>query len=238
MQIIPFCTLDTPCPYLSEKSSRLEYLYIENCDFDFNSKLVERGFRRFGCYFQKPICADCNECQSLRIDAKNFKFSKSHRRIFKKNSQTKIRISRPICDLEHILLYKKYHEYMNQKKGWKLYSINHEKYFEVYVEGHENFGVEISYYAENQLICVDLVDFTNDGISSIYCFYDPDFAHLSLGKFSLLKQIEIAKYHNLPWVYLGYYVKNCESLKYKAEYSPFEILQNYAQLNETAIWKA
>ena len=88
MTEIPFCTLDFACPYLDGRAARSEYLYIKDCDFEYNSSLVQHGYRRFGRYFQKPICAGCAECKSLRIDAANFKFSRSHRRVYKNNRTT------------------------------------------------------------------------------------------------------------------------------------------------------
>ena len=75
MTEIPFCTLDFACPYLGGRTARSEYLYIKDCDFEYNSSLVQHGYRRFGRYFQKPVCAACAECKSLRVDAANFKFS-------------------------------------------------------------------------------------------------------------------------------------------------------------------
>ncbi len=126
---------------------------------------------------------------------------------------------------------------MQNKKGWKYYDIDINKYYEFYVFGYENFGKEISYYNEKgDLICVDLIDILDDGISSIYCYYDPEYSNLSLGKFSLLKQIEFAKNYNLAWIYLGYYVKNCQSLSYKDEYKPYQILQKYCELEEDVVW--
>ena len=37
-------------------------------------------------------------------------------------------------------------------------------------------------------------------------------------------------------IYLGFYVKNCESLEYKSDYKPYQILQEYTELDELAIW--
>lgn len=98
------------------------------------------------------------------------------------------------------------------------------------------FGKEVLYFVENKLVGVDLIDIMGDGISSIYFFYDPDFSHLSLGRFSLYQQILIAQNYKLPWIYLGYYVKDCPSLNYKANYKPFEIMQNEPSLDDTPIW--
>ncbi len=84
-----------------------------------------------------------------------------------------------------------------------------------------NFGYELAFYIEDKLVCVDLIDILEDGISSIYCFYDPDFSYFSLGKFSLLNEIQIAK--NELRLYLSWvFCKKCQSLSYKADYTPMK----------------
>lgn len=234
--IIPFCTLDIKCPYLNDRDSRTEYLYIDGCSSEFNSDLVKRGFRRFGKYFQKPICKACNECVSVRVDVLGFEISKSLRRVLRKNEKTKIYYSRPIADEAHVELFKKYHKHMSIKREWKYYDIDLIKYYDLYISGYEYFGKEISYYVGEKLVCVDLIDIVDDGISSIYCYYDPDFSNLNLGKFSLLKEIDIAKQLGLRWIYLGYHVKGCQSLEYKAKFQPQERLVEYVDLDKVPIW--
>jgi len=60
---------------------------------------------------------------------------------------------------------------------------------------------------------------------------------LSLGKFSILAQIKIAKELEIPYIYLGYWIKDHFSMGYKVNYMPFEILKNRASLKEDAIWE-
>ncbi len=57
----------------------------------------------------------------------------------------------------------------------------------------------------------DLIDIVEDGISSIYFLYDPDYSYYSLGTYSLLKQIEFAKILKKRWIYLGYWVDGCKA---------------------------
>ncbi|EOG7056307.1 arginyltransferase [Campylobacter fetus] len=237
MREIDFCTLDTLCPYLEDRNSRTMYRYVSQCSFDYNSNLVKHGYRRFGSYFSKPICDGCDECKSIRIDAFNFKFTKSHRRIINKNSNTKIVVSKPYISQRHIDLYEKYHKFMHEKRGWEYYNLDFRRYYSVYVEGAGDFGYEIDYFVNDELVCVDLVDIVDDGVSSIYCYWDIDFAHLSLGKFSLLNQITIALKNDLRWIYLGFYVKDCASLAYKGEYKPYETLKTYCDIDEKPIWE-
>lgn len=225
MREIGFCTLEDTCPYLKDRKNRSEYRYIDFCSKDLNSELVFRGWRRFGKYFSRPICEDCDECLSVRIVADGFRLGKSHRRIVRKNLKTQILLRKPSLSDEHLFLYDKYHRFMEQKKDWKRYDLNFHKYYNLYVDGAFDFGYELVFYVDDKLVCVDLIDILNDGISSIYCFYDPDFSHLSLGKFSLLNEIKIAQNHGLKYIYLGYWVKKCQSLSYKADYTPNEILK-------------
>jgi len=235
-RLVEFSTLEAKCAYLKDKRMRMEYKYIENCPTDLNKNLVQRGWRRFGEYYSRPKCADCKECLSLRIDANNYRFSKSARRAIRKNANTKILIQKPTLTNDHLELYEKYHSFMETKKGWKHYSLSVHSYYELYVCGAMEFGKEILYFVDDKLVGVDLIDIINDGISSIYFFYDPDYAHLSLGRFSIYQQILIAQNNKLPWIYLGYYVKECSSLNYKADYTPFEIMQNEPSLEETPLW--
>ena len=80
-------------------------------------------------------------------------------------------------------------------------------YYSSFVHGYNDFGYEVLYFEQEKLIGVDLIDILPSGISSIYFYYDPAYANRSLGKYSLLRQIGLARERGLPWVYLGYYVE-------------------------------
>ena len=121
---------------------------------------------------------------------------------------------------------------MKDKKEWEYTEVTPQSYHSSFVNGHNEFGYEILYYDEGKLIGVDLVDILEDGISSIYFYYDTEYMNLSLGKLSLYKQILYAKEAKLKWIYLGYYVKDCPSLSYKAHYKPYLTLQGQPNLED------
>ncbi|MCD8544751.1 MAG: arginyltransferase [Sulfurospirillum cavolei] len=156
--------------------------------------------------------------------------------LLKKAEGIRYVIQVPSISNEHLELYDKYHRFMEQKRGWQYYYLKPQSYHELYVSGAQDFGKEVLYFYEDKLIGVDLIDFLDDGISSIYFFYDPDFAHLSLGRLSIYEQLILAKEYGLEWIYLGYYVENCQSLKYKGNYRPYQILQGNPKIDEDAIW--
>jgi len=232
MNLLKEFLLDDKCSYLDAKEQTMHYKVIQNCSVHENQELIERGFRRFGKMFFRPICQGCHECQSIKIDVQNYTFSKSARRVMRKAKEIRSYIQKPSLSQEHLEIFEKYHRYMHEKKGWELHQVSPEHYYGSFVDGDEDFGYEILYFFEEKLIAVDLIDILEDGISSIYFYYDPDFAHYSLGKLSLYNQIKYAKQSKKSWIYLGYYVKECPSLAYKAAYKPYLTLKGRPKESE------
>ncbi len=220
IDIIEFKTDLTPCVYLDGTMMQMQYKYIKKSNKELSSALIKEGWRRFGYYYSKPICPDCQECKSLMVDVQNFVFTKSAKRVIKKNRDTKVLIQTPSYSERHLEIYKAYHKSQAQKKGWDYFDIDEESYKDLYVKGAFEFGKEIQYFVDDLLVGVDLIDILEDGISTIYFYYDPNYAHLSLGRYSIYKEIEMAKALGLSWVYLGYYVQDCPSLNYKDNFKP------------------
>lgn len=234
--IIEFTTNLTQCVYLKDKTMQISYKYIKECSQELASSLTQRGWRRFGEYFSRPSCEGCSECISVRIDAKNFKWGRSKKRLDKKNSDIKIEIRDLSLSNEHLNLYNKYHKYMRDKKGWEYFEIDKRSYEDLYLKGSSTYSKEILYRLDDRLVGVDLVDIFDDGISSIYFYYDPDFRSRSLGTYSIYKEIEYAKRYSKRWIYLGYSVKDNDSLNYKLRYQPLQKLKNNPTIDELPIW--
>lgn len=237
MNLLKEFSLEDKCSYLSDKKQTTHYKVLQNVSTQSCQDLIERGYRRFGKMYFRPICTECNECQSIKIDVENFIFSKSQKRVLKKASHIKTYIQKPTLTNEHIKLFEKYHTFMHTKKGWEYNETTPEHYYSSFVDGEGDFGYEVLYFYEGSLIGVDLIDILEDGISSIYFYYDPDYSHLSLGKYSLLNQIKFAQETQKRWIYLGYYVQECASLSYKAEYKPYLTLKGRPNIDEAFIWK-
>ncbi len=222
-----FCMLDYECAYKPEKKVRMYYKYVKESSDTFNTAVVQRGWRRFGRYYFHPICQGCDECKSLRIEVDKFIPTKSQKKAQKRNKDTKIIIQKPTMTKMHIDLYNKYHSFKSQKDNWKQKDISYHEYRENFTQGAYDFGKEVLYIKDDKLIGVDLIDIVEDGISAIYFFYDPDYARLSLGTFSLLYQVELAKLLGLPYIYLGYWVDGCKAFAYKENFKPLQILEGF-----------
>jgi arginine-tRNA-protein transferase len=236
MNLLKEFALRDKCSYLKEHETTTHYKIIEGCSQQETQDLIERGYRRFGKMYFRPICATCNECQSIKIDLENFSFSKSQRRVLRKASHIQSYIQRPTLSKKHLELFEKYHLAMRDKKGWDYQETTPQHYHNSFVSGYNEFGYEILYFDGDKLIGVDLIDILDDGISSIYFYYDPDYNDLALGKLSLYNQILFAKQKKKKWIYLGYYVKDCPSLSYKSHYKPYLTLQGRPSEYEEFEW--
>jgi arginine-tRNA-protein transferase len=232
-----FCMIDYECAYLKEKQVRMYYKYIESASKTFATAVIARGWRRFGNYFFHPICQGCNACKSIRIDVKHYHYSKSQRKAIKRNHDTQIIVQKPTMTQAHLDLYNKYHLHKQEKDDWKYHDISQKEYHENFVKGAHEFGKEVLYIRDNKLIGVDLIDILEDGISSIYFYYDPDYARYSLGTYSLLYQIKLATILELPWIYLGYWVDGCKAFAYKPNFQPQEILDGFPHISEPPLWE-
>lgn len=67
-------------------------------------------------------------------------------------------------------------------------------------------------------MAVGVVDVLPQCLSSVYLFWDPDLAPLSLGKLSALKEIEWVRAAqracpSLHYYYLGFYIHNCAKVR-------------------------
>ncbi|KAJ0705262.1 putative arginyltransferase [Helianthus annuus] len=85
------------------------------------------------------------------------------------------------------------------------------------------------YLVNGKLVAVGVIDILPKCLSSKYLFWDPDFAFLSLGKYSALQEINWVKESqrqcpSLQYYYLGYYIHSCNKMRYKAAYRPSELL--------------
>ncbi|MEA1917084.1 MAG: arginyltransferase [Campylobacterota bacterium] len=235
--ILKDCRVDEKCSYIEDNRQNTHYQIIDKCSTTHCHDLVVRGWRRFGKMFFRPMCDGCSSCESVKVNVDEFKFTKSKRRIIKKNSHIRVVVQKPVMSKHHLALFDKYHKFKGHQRDWDYKKTTSQNYFYSFVDGANEFGYEVLYLDGDKLIGVDLIDILPTGISSIYFYYDTDYLHLSLGHYSLYQQIKIAKRYRLKWIYLGYYVKDCQSLEYKSSYQPQEVLQGRPEIDEKDEWK-
>jgi arginine-tRNA-protein transferase len=94
----------------------------------------------------------------------------------------------------------------------------------------------MAYFDGERLVAIGLVDVTPNALSSIYFFYHPDVAAISVGVASVLFEIEWARRLGCTHLYLGYRIIGCPSTAYKGQYGPHELLQGRPEGNDAAVW--
>lgn len=145
-----------------------------------------------------------------------------------------LRIGAPRLSTERVELYKAFHDHGHQTKGWP------DRSKEGRGDGASGLRLfldnplpteEWSYWIGDRLLGIGYVDVVAGGLSAIYFFHDPREHKRSLGTLNILHLIEAARQRDVAHVYLGYYVKGCRSLEYKARFRPNEVFTG-------GIWEA
>src|SRR5262249_33391175 len=73
-----------------------------------------------------------------------------------------------------------------------------------------------------RLIACVLTDWSDDGISAVYSFFDPQQPSRSLGSYMIIWLLREAARGGLPYVYLGYWVGGSRKMGYKTRFRPIE----------------
>ncbi|KAI1833930.1 hypothetical protein DTO006G1_308 [Penicillium roqueforti] len=80
------------------------------------------------------------------------------------------------------------------------------------------------YRLDGELIAVAVLDLVPSGVSSVYVFYDPAYEQWEIGKLSAMREIAFSIENQYMYYYMGYYIHNCQKMRYKANFRPQYIL--------------
>ena len=192
-------------------------------DADTYSRLLEFGFRRSGSLAYRPHCGSCQACVPIRIDAAAFLPSRGQRRTLKRNADLRIISKACAFDVEHYDLYRRYQN--ARHSGSSMDVDDPDRYIQFFsADGLETRLVE--FRDGDTLLCVAVVDWLPDALSALYTFYDPEAGARGLGSYAILWQIMRARDLGLAHVYLGYWIRDCAKMVYKAQYRPHELFIN------------
>src|SRR2546428_7463942 len=81
--------------------------------------MLERGWRRFGPVYFRPVCSTCDECVSVRVPVGTFSPSVNLRRVRRRGPHQRLEVGEPMVDDERLTLYPKGHSNPEGKRGWK-----------------------------------------------------------------------------------------------------------------------
>lgn len=211
------------CPYLPGRTARLPLRMplkqLTRRQFD---QRLEQGDRRQGCFLYRTACPTCQACEAIRIKVDEFSPSDTQKRVLRRGEQRiKTRMAGPSVTRRKVALYNQHKFGRNLASG--EYPIDAEGYRAFLVDTCcETF--EMHYLVDGELIGVAVVDRGQQSLSAVYCYFDPNLGRLSPGTFSILKQISLCQEWGLKYLYLGLFVADSHTMRYKATFRPHQRL--------------
>lgn len=221
-----YITPSHTCPYLPSEQSKTLFLSPEIlATTHLYSVLIEKGFRRSGQHIYRPECEACDACISVRIPVDRFRPNKNQRRCLKKGNAFCVKSVPATFTQAHYDLFENYIE--ARHSDGDMYPTSQHQYKEfLLTDWLESEYLDFYDINQQKLIATCVYDRTNNGLSAVYTFFDPDYAQFSLGRLAVLSLIQQAKQQSLDFVYLGYWVKGCQKMSYKGEYRPIQCFIN------------
>jgi len=212
-----------PCPYLDGQVARMP-LRIPSAPVnrsETDSRLAD-GQRRAGDFVYKTDCPNCNECVPIRVVIEDFVYSKSNRRVLKKGDSLLEQNFGPlVANPIRVDLFNKHRQLRGLNRERENIDLDDFRWGLVRT-CFESF--EMTYWIEGKMVVSAICDRGHESLSAVYTYYDPGYSNLSLGTYSILKQIQFCQRENLSYLYLGYFVEDCRAMNYKTRFVPHERL--------------
>ena len=226
-----YMTEATPCPYLEGQMERKVFTDLTGDDAIKRHETYNRlGFRRSQNIIYRPACEGCSKCISVRVRVQDFDPSKNLARTLKKFNRLRSEDQDPFSTTDQFELLKTYLTTRHADGG--MASMDEFEFSEMVesspvttrlVEYHEA-GPKGTVNLKGSLVGVALTDVLSDGLSLVYSFFNTEKGYSGLGTYIILDHILKAKAAGLDFVYLGYWIKESQTMAYKARFQPLDYL--------------
>lgn len=219
-----FITPSHACSYLP--GQRANTLFLDPRDTvtpALYQRLTEEGFRRSGSHLYRPHCKSCHACIPTRVPVRQFAPKRRQRRALQRNADLEVRLAPAEFSEEAFALYARY---VTKRHGdGDMFPPTRDQ-FRSFLLSPWSETRFLSLYLEGDLVCVAVTDQQPGGLSAIYTFFEPTLEHRSLGVVAILQQIALARDLGLDFLYLGYWIRDCEKMRYKTDYRPLQVFVN------------
>ncbi len=219
-----YATAPYGCSYLPGRVARSQVATPTHLiDADTYAQLVRAGFRRSGVFTYRPHCDACRECLPARVIVDEFTPNRAQRRALA-HQDSLVAAERPLTFREeHYALYQRYQATRHQGGGMDQDSRDQYAHFLLKTNVDSRL-IEFREAGRLRIVCI--VDMLDDGMSSVYTFYDSDQTRASYGSYAILWQIAHCRRLNLPYLYLGYWIRDSRKMAYKAKFRPLEVFRD------------
>ncbi|MDP3776892.1 arginyltransferase [Methylotenera sp.] len=223
-----YVTTGYTCGYLPNKMAQSLIAAPQHLvDAKVYSGLIQQGFRRSGKFSYRPHCENCQECIPVRIILDQFSPNRSQKRAFKQHNNLTTAILPVGFHEEHYALYASYQRARHSEEKIQDETAPQENDVEQYQSFLCQSNVEsvmVEFRENEQLKMVSVIDIVRDGISAVYTFYETKDTATSYGTYNVLWQTLWAKELGLPYLYLGYWIRDSKKMAYKQNFKPLEKL--------------
>ena len=194
---------------------------LKRSDYD---GLLSRGwFRGNGIvYRSEVVCIDGDVfgIRNIRYPVGSFCMRRSHRKLFVANNKRfTVRIGTPHCDAQRENLYQeltpRFKAFVHESLDGLLLSPRTCVEFDT---------MEIAVYDGAELIAASYIDVGDRSMASILCIYSQKYKKYSLGIYTMLLEIDLAKRLGLDYYYPGYVLDQPSAFDYKLLLGPCEWL--------------
>ncbi len=210
------------CPYLPAREFRAFFPTATGSAGKPYRELMDLRFRRSGHKVYMPMCPGCDACQPIRVDIPAFAPRKDQRRCQRRNRDLGVSWQPRGLDDERRGLYQRYQAQIHGK-------LDEEDPHDFLVSDGGIAGGELhARDAQGRLVAVSVCDRVDDALSSVYCYWEPSEHRRALGTFMGLAEIAHGHAVGLRWLYLGFLVRGCAKMEYKARFRPHEVLERGA----------
>lgn len=212
-----------PCPYLPGRMARMPLrVVLQRMTPHLTDGYFAAGYRRSGEFVYRTQCPACQACEAIRLSPATFHFGRSFRRTLRRGRLRYQETCGPlVVTAEKVALFNR-HRRQRGLTGNDS-DIDEDDYQWGFVRScFDSF--ELAWYQDDRLVAVSVMDRGENAWSAVYTFYDPEIRGDSLGTFAVLRQMELCRAAGLQWLYLGYYVGDCEHMNYKDRFRPHQRL--------------
>lgn len=211
------------CPYLADRVARMPMRLpcrrLRPPELDDH---LTAGDRRQGMVLYRTECPSCAACEPIRLDIERFTLSRSLRReLSRGDRRLTVSVGPPGLDERRVELYNLHKHQRGLVEGQA--SIDREGYQDFLVRSCCD-TLELSYRLGDELVGVAIMDRGRRALNAVYCYFDPRYRGLSLGTYSILKQLELGRRLGLKYLYLGLYIAASRHMAYKGRFLPHERL--------------